>query len=123
MVYNISRLVLNHLTVNVMTKDKLFIYPDKKFADDAQLELRKLKDIVVLVRAKFARFILIRAIDSWPRLLNDVDRVRSTKKEYFQISMTFLPKLWFIHLFVITSGYIMNYHFDEDGVIVIYTHL
>lgn len=122
MVYNISRLVLNHLAVNVMTKDKLFIYPDKKFADDAQLELRKLKDIVVLVRAKFARFILIRAIDVWPRLLNDVDRVRSTKQEYFQISMIFLPKLWFIHLLAITSGYIMNYHFDEDGVIVIYTH-
>lgn len=114
--------MLNHLTVSVMAKDKLFIYPDRKFADDAQLELRKLEDITVLVRTKFARFILIRAIDGWPRLLNDVDRVRSTKKEYFQISMIFLPKLWFIHLFAITSGYIMNYHFDEDGVIVIYIH-
>ncbi|WP_394681453.1 hypothetical protein [uncultured Comamonas sp.] len=46
-----------------MAKDKLFIYPDRRFADDAQLELRKLKDIAVLVRTKFARFILVRAID------------------------------------------------------------
>ena len=105
-----------------MSKDKLFTYPDKKFADDAQLELRKLKDIAVRVRAKFARFILIRAIDGWPRLLNDIDRVRSTKQEYFQISMILFPKLWFVHMFAITSGYIMNYHFNEDEVIVIYTH-
>lgn len=105
-----------------MAKDKLFIYPDKKFAEDAQLDLRKLKDISVLVRDKFATFILIRAIDGWPRLLNDVDRVRSTKQEYFQISMMFLPKLWFIHLLAITFGYIMNYQVDDGEVIIIYTH-
>lgn len=101
---------------------KTFNYPDRKFSDNTQLEIRKLKDFNIAIESNFAKFILIKAIDAWPRLANDIDRVRAKNHGYLHISMLFLPKLWFVNMLAIGSGYIMNYELQGNEILIIYSH-
>lgn len=101
---------------------KTLNYSEKKFSEDAQLEINKLKNFNITIESSFAKLILIKAIDTWPRLTNDTDRVRSRNHSYLHISMICLPRLWFINMLAIGSGYIMNYELQKDKILMMYHH-
>ena len=109
-------------TFHETISDKFVIYPHKDFVNYALLALKNKNDFDINVKSKSTRFILRKAIDCWPRLLNDIDRVKAADQKYLTLSMLIFPKLWFVNMTAICSGYIMNYYFDESGILILYSH-
>lgn len=99
-----------------------FLYPNKKFSKNVLLDLNNENDFNVIITSKFTKFIMSRAIDCWPRVTNDADRMKAVVNSYLSISMFFCSVLWVVNMTAVYSGYIMNYSINEKEVLIIYSY-
>lgn len=101
---------------------KNLIYPNKGFSKKVMSKLNKEDDFNIIIKSRFSKFIMSRAIDCWPRVSNDADRMKTAVNRFLSISMFFFPTLWSVNLTAVYSGYIMNYLITEKEVLIFYTY-
>lgn len=69
---------------------KNLIYPSKGFSKKVKWKLNKEEDFNIVIKSRFPKFIMSRAIDCWPRVSNDADRMKTAVNSFLSISMFFL---------------------------------
>lgn len=104
----------------MIEESKVLIYPSKGFMREARNAFGE-QSVIVNFSPGWRLNLLKKTIDSWPRWLNDNDRLKGVSKLYFDLASFLLFSFFHVHIHAITCGCRMSYRNSEGKFLIEYS--